>query len=195
MASVSFQPITSVAQDAVDQTATRPSGQAAASSAQAVAAPNDTVNVSSLAVAAAQAGQGSHLGADFVSTGASILNFAGPSSSGNPPGVLGAQTANANAPAPQTPPASAAPAPTSQSGGSLLTATAQQAQQQQLEQLDQLLASLGIDPQSIPTFNQLALLRYLNDPSQLRQFIQQLEALAPFQSSATEASPAVDVKV
>lgn len=55
------------------------------------------------------------------------------------------------------------------------TSSAQQSQQQELQQLDQTLQQLGIDPQSIGLFNQLALLVYANDPSALQAFIQQLQ--------------------
>lgn len=52
MAAVSLQPVTSLAHDAMEQTPAPPSGQTVAANALAVATPNDTVNVSSLAVAA-----------------------------------------------------------------------------------------------------------------------------------------------
>lgn len=52
---------------------------------------------------------------------------------------------------------------------------AQQTQQQELAQLDQTLQQLGIDPQSIGLFNQLALLAFANDPAALQQFVQQLQ--------------------
>jgi hypothetical protein len=51
----------------------------------------------------------------------------------------------------------------------------QPTQQQELQQLDQTLQQLGIDPQSISLFNQLALLLYANDPAALQQFISQLQ--------------------
>lgn len=51
----------------------------------------------------------------------------------------------------------------------------QQTQEQQLQQLDQALQQLGVDPQSISLFNQLALLAYANDPAVLQQFVQQLQ--------------------
>ena len=52
---------------------------------------------------------------------------------------------------------------------------AQQTQQRELQQLDQTLQQLGIDPQSITLFNQLALLAFANDPAALQQFVQQLQ--------------------
>lgn len=72
-------------------------------------------------------------------------------------------------------------ATTAQTANSPLTATPAQLQQQQLAQLDQILASLGIDPQSIPQFNQVVLLEYLNDPAGLQRVIEQLQQ-SPFQT-------------
>lgn len=54
----------------------------------------------------------------------------------------------------------------------------QQTQQQELQQLDQALQQLGIDPQSISLFNQLALLAFANDPAALQQFVHQLQQSA-----------------
>lgn len=54
----------------------------------------------------------------------------------------------------------------------------QQTQQQELQQLDQALQQLGIDPQSISLFNQLALLAFANDPAALQQFVLQLQQSA-----------------
>lgn len=72
-------------------------------------------------------------------------------------------------------------ATTAQTANSPLTATPAQLQQQQLAQLDQILASLGIDPQSIPQFNQVVLLEYLNDPAGLQRVVEQLQQ-SPFQT-------------
>ena len=47
--------------------------------------------------------------------------------------------------------------------------------QQGLQQLDQTLQQLGINPQSISVFNRLALLLYVSDPAALQQFVQQLQ--------------------
>lgn len=52
---------------------------------------------------------------------------------------------------------------------------AAQGSEQELQQLDQTLQQLGIDPQSISLFNRLALLLYANDPAALQQFVQQLQ--------------------
>jgi hypothetical protein len=50
-----------------------------------------------------------------------------------------------------------------------------QTSEQELQQLDQTLQQLGINPQSISLFNRLALLLYANDPAALQQFVQQLQ--------------------
>jgi hypothetical protein len=66
-----------------------------------------------------------------------------------------------------------------------------QAQKQQLQQLDQTLRQLGIDPQSISVFNQLAMLFYSNNPSDLQQFIRQVQLAAQKvlqQGTATSAA-------
>jgi hypothetical protein len=49
------------------------------------------------------------------------------------------------------------------------------AQAQKIAQLDQILRSLGIAPQSISQSNQRQLLLYLDDPTALRRFVQQLQ--------------------
>ena len=53
-----------------------------------------------------------------------------------------------------------------------------QTQKQQLQQLDQTLRQLGIDPQSISVFNQLAMLFYSSNPSDLQQFVRQVQLAA-----------------
>lgn len=66
-----------------------------------------------------------------------------------------------------------------------------QTQKQQLQQLDQTLRQLGIDPQSISVFNQLAMLFYSNNPSDLQQFIRQVQLAAQKvlqQGTATSAA-------
>ncbi len=54
-------------------------------------------------------------------------------------------------------------------------AGAPQGSEQELQQLDQTLQQLGINPQSVSLFNRLALLLYANDPAALQQFVQQLQ--------------------
>lgn len=53
-----------------------------------------------------------------------------------------------------------------------------QTQKQELQQLDETLRQLGVDPQNISVFNQLAMLFYNNSPSGLQQFIQQFQQAA-----------------
>jgi hypothetical protein len=64
--------------------------------------------------------------------------------------------------------------------------------QQELQQLDQTLQQLGINPQSISLFNRLALLLYANDPAALQQFVQQLQQGAQDvgEGNALASSPA-----
>jgi hypothetical protein len=201
MAAVSFQPITLPAQDAGEQTSARGASQAPASNPQPAATPNDTVSLSSAAIAVAQPGQGAGRGgADFVAQGPSVLQISN----------LGAVAANSSQVAATNPVAAAnavvAPAASQAKVNSGATGTtsvlttgaatsqgtlnssAQTAQQQQLAQLDQLLSALGVDPQSIPLFNQLSLLRYLNDPFRLRQLVQQLQTVSPVEANPPEAN-------
>lgn len=215
MAAVSLQPITSPAQDAAGQTAPRPATAAAGSSVQPAATPNDTVSLSGAAVTAAQPGQETGQGgAEFLPTEPSLFEIltasasatnqgADPAGATDPavatdaPIAANAGTTAANGTANATVNAAAAAnsnatanttnAGAAAAGTTLLTATAQD-QQQQLAQLDQLLSSLGIDPQSIPLFNQLALLLYLNDPAGLQQFVQQLESVSPFSANPASAA-------
>jgi hypothetical protein len=197
MAAVSLQPITPAAPGAADQTPARPAAPAAGGNAQTDAAPNDTVNFSGAAVHAAQPGQNpGQAGAEFVARGPAIfeaLNGGAPGTAPTAPAPASQVAATPNAPAsPSANVASAQPpaAATAQTGATLLSANTQQEQQQQLAQLDQLLSTLGIDPQSIPLFNQLALLLYLNDPAGLEHFVQQLQALTPIASNPTKANNA-----
>jgi len=66
---------------------------------------------------------------------------------------------------------------------------AAQGSQQELQQLDQTLQQLGIDPQSISLFNRLALLLYANDPAALQQFVQQLQNGSTEVGEGTGATP------
>jgi hypothetical protein len=76
--------------------------------------------------------------------------------------------------------ANAALVATANNAGTAATAaTSQTPVQQQLQQLDQVLQQLGINPQSISLFNQLAMLIYDNNPAELLQFVQALQGLAP----------------
>lgn len=61
--------------------------------------------------------------------------------------------------------------------------------QQQLQQLDQTLQQLGINPQSISLFNRMAMLLYANDPAALRVMVQEVQG-AGQQGGATGANGA-----
>jgi hypothetical protein len=68
-------------------------------------------------------------------------------------------------------------------------AGAPQGSEQELQQLDQTLQQLGINPQSVSLFNRLALLLYANDPAALQQFVQQLQEGAQEVGEGSGASP------
>ena len=74
-------------------------------------------------------------------------------------------------------------------GNTANTGGAAQGSQQELQQLDQTLQQLGIDPQSISLFNRLALLLYANDPAALQQFVQQLQNGSTQVGEGTGATP------
>jgi len=61
--------------------------------------------------------------------------------------------------------------------------------QQQLQQLDQSLQQLGINPQSIPLFNRMAMLLYASDPAALRLLVQTMQGAATQQTSAQTTNP------
>jgi len=103
----------------------------------------------------------------------------------DPPGSAGAQAALRAGTSPKT---TAVPA---RGASSTPAQTASSTQQQELAQLDQILQALGVAPQSISSFNQLAMLRYLDDPTALRQFVQRLRGAGPLESSSR--SQTVDV--
>ncbi len=62
--------------------------------------------------------------------------------------------------------------------------------QQELQQLDQSLQQLGINPQSIPLFNRMAMLLYANDPPALQLLVQTLQTAATQQGAAQPANSA-----
>ncbi|HEY7826148.1 MAG TPA: hypothetical protein VIC00_04945, partial [Candidatus Acidoferrales bacterium] len=72
---------------------------------------------------------------------------------------------------------------------SALAGSTNSTQQQELAQLDQILQRMGVDPQSISIFNQLAMLLYVNDPVALQQFISALQGAVP--QSAIQPAAAV----
>jgi hypothetical protein len=62
--------------------------------------------------------------------------------------------------------------------------------QQQLQQLDQTLLQLGVNPDSIPIFNRMAMLLYANDPAAVQMLVHALQTAAAQQGSAlTGANP------
>jgi trimeric autotransporter adhesin len=218
MAAVSLQPITPPATDAAGQPAARLATATAAGNGQPAATPNDTVSLSGAAVTAAQPGQETGQGgAEFLPAEPSLFEVlaaagtnqrAAPAAVGTDPAIAtagvvpanaGAATVNVTANAAASTAVNSAAttntaatangtdAAAANAGSTLLTATAQD-QQQQLAQLDQLLSSLGIDPQSIPLFNQLALLLYLNDPAGLQHFVQQIESVSPLSANPASAA-------
>jgi hypothetical protein len=64
------------------------------------------------------------------------------------------------------------------------------APQQQLQMLDQTLQQLGINPQSIPLFNRMAMLLYANNPAALRLLVQTLQGAATQQGAAQTTNTA-----
>ncbi|HKS80952.1 MAG TPA: hypothetical protein VJR23_05560 [Candidatus Acidoferrales bacterium] len=57
--------------------------------------------------------------------------------------------------------------------------------QEQLQQLDQTLKQLGINPQSISLFNRMAMLLYANNPAALRVMVQEIQGAAVGANGAT----------
>jgi hypothetical protein len=74
--------------------------------------------------------------------------------------------------------------------GADLPANAAGTPQQQLTQLDQTLQQLGIDPQSIPLFNRMAMLLYANDPAALQMLVQELQSQAQQVGQGAASAPA-----
>lgn len=62
--------------------------------------------------------------------------------------------------------------------------------QKELQQLDQTLQQLGINPQSISLFNRMAMLLYANDPAALRVMVQEIQGAVP-QGAAAGANGTV----
>lgn len=93
-----------------------------------------------------------------------------------------AQPANVQAtPANNADPAiAAAVAANAQAGGSPVqpSGAGPSTPQQQLQQLDQTLKQLGINPQSISLFNRMAMLLYANNPAALRVMVEEIQGAA-----------------
>jgi hypothetical protein len=92
---------------------------------------------------------------------------------------------------PSDPAIAAAVAANAQSGGTAAdpAGAGPTTPQQQLQQLDQTLQQLGINPQSITLFNRMAMLLYANDPAALRVMVQEIQG-AGQQGGATGANSA-----
>jgi hypothetical protein len=100
-----------------------------------------------------------------------------------------AVAANAAQPAPGINPANAAansPSSAAETSASVM------APEETLQQLDQELQRLGINPQDISLMNRMSLLLWVNDPVALRQFVQGMQpsALTAAANAATNASSA-----
>lgn len=146
--------------------------------AQGAPAPQDTVTLTGQASQGQQAQQNSQQPQAFQGTAlvvaeAQVQVFA--------QGNAGANNAQQT---PEGQPTAQVPTPTQNNAVGLAAGNAANggnaptgatSSQQELQQLDQTLQQLGINPQSISLFNRLALLLYANDPAALQQFVQQLQ--------------------
>ncbi|MGA9884118.1 MAG: hypothetical protein WBQ34_10395 [Candidatus Acidiferrales bacterium] len=188
-----------------------------ANQAQNTPAPADTVTLTNQASQGQQTGQDPHRGrfdrATFLGAGLIIgANNADDNRQAQQPTlpVLLPQIQTQNAPASgtsvNTPDAAASPAAnagTNAANTANLASTAAAATtttasnpaastpQQELQQLDQSLQQLGINPQSISIFNRMAMLLYANDPTALRLLVQTLQSAASQQGTgqATGSAP------
>lgn len=106
---------------------------------------------------------------------AAAANAADPAANQNQPANAPANNANAAAAGAANAPNAADPAPA--------TAT-----NTELAQLDQILNQLGVNPQSIPISDQLAMLPYANDPAALQMFVQSLQTTAAQQGTTQAAA-------
>jgi hypothetical protein len=104
---------------------------------------------------------------------ASPANTSDPPANQSPATNVAANAANAAAVAANAAANAAEPAPDA----------AAATPQQQLQQLDQALLQLGINPQSIPLANRMAMLLYANDPAALHLLVQALQTAATQQGS------------
>lgn len=107
---------------------------------------------------------------------AATANGAGAPANQNPPANAPANAANAAA--------AGAGANAANAAGADDPAAAANAPQLELQQLDQTLLQLGVNPQSIPIANQLAMLVYANDPAALELLVQALQTTSTQQGAA-----------
>ena len=188
-------------------------GTGATTAAQTVQ-PKEIIQYEQITITAEEiiiAGDGNNGGGANANPGAAPATTSAPATDAAPaatatpvaapaaPGPVAAQpVANTNVAAVIAPPINPAPAANAQIGqvvnatalpaASALAGTANSTQQQELAQLDQILQQMGVDPQSISIFNQLAMLLYVNDPVALQQFISTLQGAFP--QPATQPSAA-----
>jgi hypothetical protein len=206
MATVTFQPL-SILQETLNQNPGQQPAPAVPSlnpnQAQDGAAPQDTVILTGKIAEAQINGQNAN-GSQFQETAmffAAQEIFIGQGGQGTnapevPPVFLGQEQPTRTS---QTPPQAAGPGATpaetadpaiaaaiaanTQGAGNTANPADQAAgvantPQQELQQLDQTLQQLGINPQSITLFNRMAMLLYAKDPAALRVLVQALQGAA-----------------
>lgn len=173
-----------------------------ANQAQNVPAPADTVTLTNQTAQGQQDGQGSNAGRFDRNAPLGIGLFLGANNDDanrqaqqptlpvllpqlQPQNAL-ASTTNARATAS---PANAANTAATASTPVPLSDTAN-TPQQELQQLDQTLQQLGINPQSISIFNRMAMLLYASDPTALRLLVQTLQSAATQQDTGQAATNA-----
>jgi hypothetical protein len=170
-----------------------------ANQAQGAPAPADTVTLTNQAAEGQQTGQDANrghfdraafLGAAGYFFGANARPHRQPPESAlpallqpvetqNAPAATGNNATNAAANAANTAANTAAnAAATATAPAAPATGGAFATPQQQLQQLDQSLQQLGINPQSIPLFNRMAMLLYADDPAALRLLVHTLQTAA-----------------
>jgi len=194
MAAASLQLI-SVFQESLTET---PASQANANTtplnpnqAQGAAVPQDTVTLSGQTAQGQQTGQSPQQRAQFQEK---VITLAGAQISAPPNNTNpGAQQVPAAQPLPaaQQPAAAVAGAPTAATNAAKTVAAATnavtnnatnnggpQTPQQQLQQLDEALQQLGINPESISLSSRMAMLLYADDPAALQSFVQQAQQVA-----------------
>jgi hypothetical protein len=179
-----------------------------ANQAQGAPAPADTVTLTNQAAEGQQTGQDPNPGrfdrAAFLGAAGALVGAnrapANPQPAQQAPSLpvllpqLPAQNARVAAPANatdpaanQNPPANAAAAAAAANAANATDpAAAADTPQLELQQLDQTLLQLGVNPQSIPIANQLAMLLYANDPAGLELLVQALQTPAA-QQGTTQA--------
>jgi hypothetical protein len=156
--------------------------------AQGAAMPQDTVTLSGQTALGQQTGQSPQQRAQFQEK---VITLAGAQISA--PTNPGAQQVPAAQPLPaaQQLAAAVAGAPTAATNAAKMVAAATnagtnnatnnggpQTPQQQLQQLDEALQQLGINPESISLSSRMAMLLYADDPAALQSFVQQAQQVA-----------------